>query len=144
MGFWERFDRILTSFEKKGFNFANKAHVWTINIMLIGIAWGTYTIFRDYNEFFLAGRVKTRYYWLFCAYTDSSYQIEPKLLWARWCCWSRDREQRRRHKCYDREKETKINRQRQSRLSIYCFIWLSACYKSTWIYVFVEWVSMCS
>mmetsp|Transcript_7111 Transcript_7111/g.8030 ORF Transcript_7111/g.8030 Transcript_7111/m.8030 type:complete len:87 (+) Transcript_7111:33-293(+) len=56
MGLWERFDQILTKVEKKGFNFANKAHMWTINVMLIGLAYGTYTIFRDYNEFFLAGR----------------------------------------------------------------------------------------
>ena len=57
MSFWDRLDKVLTRVEKKGFNAANKAHVWTINLILAGVAYGTYTIFRDYNEFFLAGRV---------------------------------------------------------------------------------------
>jgi len=43
--------------EAKGFKVANKLHVYTINMILIGLAYGTYTLFRDYNEFFKAGRV---------------------------------------------------------------------------------------
>jgi len=54
---WDKIDRWLSSAEKKGFQLANKLHVYTINVILIGLAYGTYTIFRDYNEFFKAGRV---------------------------------------------------------------------------------------
>jgi hypothetical protein len=54
---WTKMDKLLTRFEKKGFQFANKAHIWTINVILVGLTYGTYTFFRDYNEFFKAGRV---------------------------------------------------------------------------------------
>jgi len=56
MSWWNRFDRWLMGVEAKGFKVANKLHVYTINMILIGLAYGTYTLFRDYNEFFKAGR----------------------------------------------------------------------------------------
>ena len=58
MSFWAKFDRILSKVEQKGFNFANKAHYYTINIILLSCAYGIYTIFRDYNSFFLDARVR--------------------------------------------------------------------------------------
>ena len=54
---WERFDKFLMKIEKKGFNVANKMHIWTVNLILCGLAYGTYTFFRDYNEFFKDARV---------------------------------------------------------------------------------------
>ena len=54
---WDRLDKFLIKVEKKGFNAANRLHIWTINIILCGLAYGTYTFFRDYNEFFLDARV---------------------------------------------------------------------------------------
>lgn len=57
MSWWNRFDRWLAGVETKGFKVANKLHVYTINMILVGLAYGTYTLFRDYNEFFKAGRV---------------------------------------------------------------------------------------
>lgn len=57
MSFWKRFDAVLTKWEKKGFNFANKAHVYTVNILLITIAWQSMNFFKDYNQYFLDTRV---------------------------------------------------------------------------------------
>ena len=57
MGYWEKFDSFVGRIEKKGFNFANKFHMYSVNILLMGLVYGTYTLFRDYNEFFKAGRV---------------------------------------------------------------------------------------
>ena len=54
---WKRFDKILTSAEQKGFKIANKAHIYTINAILIGLTYGTYSLFRDYNEYFKNFRV---------------------------------------------------------------------------------------
>jgi hypothetical protein len=53
---FNRIDKLLTKFEKKGYNLANKLHVWTINIILCSLAYGTYTFFRDYNDFFRDAR----------------------------------------------------------------------------------------
>lgn len=58
MSFWHKFDKILTKAEKKGFETANKAHIWTVNILVCGTLYGIYTLFRDYNEFFIDARVK--------------------------------------------------------------------------------------
>lgn len=55
---WKKIDKILEKFEKKGFELANKAHIYTINMILLGLTYGTYTFFRDYNNFFLDARVK--------------------------------------------------------------------------------------
>jgi len=55
---WKKLDKILEKFEKKGFELANKAHIYTINMILLGLTYGTYTFFRDYNAFFLDARVK--------------------------------------------------------------------------------------
>lgn len=57
MSFWKKFDRILTRVEKKGFDIANKAHVYTVNILLIGFGYGIYSMFSDYNAFFSDARV---------------------------------------------------------------------------------------
>ncbi len=46
---WKKVDKILTSAEKKGFKAANKAHVWTVNILVGSCLYGIYTILRDYN-----------------------------------------------------------------------------------------------
>ena len=57
MSWWDKFDRWLSKVENKGFKFANKLHVYTINFILFSLAYGTYTLFRDYNEFFKIARV---------------------------------------------------------------------------------------
>lgn len=36
---WKKFDQLLTRYEKKGFNLANKAHVYAINTIFIVIAY---------------------------------------------------------------------------------------------------------
>ena len=54
---WKKIDKILEKTEKKGFEMANKAHIYTINAMLCFLAYNTYTLFRDYNSFFLNARV---------------------------------------------------------------------------------------
>jgi len=57
MSFWKKFDKILTKAENKGFETANKAHYYTINIMIGCCIYGVYTIMRDYNNFFKDARV---------------------------------------------------------------------------------------
>lgn len=54
---WDKIDKFLIKVEKKGFNVANKLHIWSINLILCGLAYGTYTLFRDYNDFFKYARV---------------------------------------------------------------------------------------
>ena len=56
MSMWNKVDKILTRIEKKGFEAANKAHVYSINILLFGCCYATYTFFRDYNDFFIDAR----------------------------------------------------------------------------------------
>lgn len=56
--FWKKFDRILSNIERKGFEAANKAHVYSVNILIGGFLYGAYTMFRDYNSFFKDARVK--------------------------------------------------------------------------------------
>jgi hypothetical protein len=60
--FLDKLDQWLGRAEKKGFQMANKLHVYTINAILLGLCYGTWTLVRDYNEFFKAGRV---YYYRF-------------------------------------------------------------------------------
>lgn len=55
--FWTKFDKYFSKVEKKGFEMANKAHIWGVNLLLAGLAYGTYSIFTDYNDFFKSGRV---------------------------------------------------------------------------------------
>ena len=57
MSFWAKLDRLLTKVEKKGFLIANKAHVYSVNILIIGVLYGVFTMFRDYNDFFIDARV---------------------------------------------------------------------------------------
>lgn len=58
---WGRFlkkaDKVLLRIEQKGYDVANKAHVYTINFILLGLGYGMYTFLRDYNEFFIQIRV---------------------------------------------------------------------------------------
>ena len=56
-GLWDKLDQWLSKAEQKGFKAANKLHVYTINAILLGLCYGTYTLIQDYNEFFKAGRV---------------------------------------------------------------------------------------
>lgn len=49
MSFWTKFDKVLTKIEKKGFDFANKAHIYTVNICIAGVLYGIFSMFRDYN-----------------------------------------------------------------------------------------------
>ena len=57
MSFWQKFDKVLSKAEKTGFKAANKAHYYAVNIILASCAYGIYTIFRDYNNFFKDARV---------------------------------------------------------------------------------------
>ena len=59
MSFWSKFDRILTKVEKKGFDVANKGHIWGVNILIMSLCYGVYSMFRDYNDFFIDARVIT-------------------------------------------------------------------------------------
>lgn len=61
---WNKIDKILTRAEKGGYNLANKLHIWTVNFILCGLAYGTYTFFRDYNDFFRDARVFSLYFLL--------------------------------------------------------------------------------
>ena len=47
--FLKRADKILIKLEQKGFEVANKAHIYSINIILLGLGYGMYTFLRDYN-----------------------------------------------------------------------------------------------
>jgi hypothetical protein len=42
--------------EKKGFKIANKAHQYTVNMLLLAFGYGAYTIFNDYNDMFREAR----------------------------------------------------------------------------------------
>ncbi len=57
---WEKFERLLTRLETKGFQSANTAHKWTVNVLFMGFSYGVYTMFRDYNQFFIDARVKKK------------------------------------------------------------------------------------
>lgn len=57
MSFWSKFDRVLTKVEEKGFKTANKFHQYAVNTLIIGFMYGTYSLFRDYNDFFIDARV---------------------------------------------------------------------------------------
>ena len=54
---WDKLNKIFLKIEKVGFNIANKAHIYTVNVILIGLTYGAYTFLRDYNDFFLVARV---------------------------------------------------------------------------------------
>jgi hypothetical protein len=58
MSFWNKLDKLLTRVESKGFKIANNLHYYTVNIMILGCCYGIYTMFKDYNDFFLDARVK--------------------------------------------------------------------------------------
>lgn len=58
MSFWSKFDKILTKVEDKGFRAANRVHEYTVNALILGFMYGTYTLFRDYNDFFIDARVR--------------------------------------------------------------------------------------
>lgn len=53
---WEKLNTILTRWEKKGFKIANKAHQYTVNMLLLAFGYGAYTIFNDYNDMFREAR----------------------------------------------------------------------------------------
>ncbi len=57
MSFWTKLDKILTKVEDKGFRAANRVHQYAVNGLIIGFLYGTYTLFRDYNDFFIDARV---------------------------------------------------------------------------------------
>jgi len=57
MSFWVKLEKIFSKVEQKGFVIANKAHYYTINVLLCSFGYGVYTFFRDYNEFFIDARV---------------------------------------------------------------------------------------
>lgn len=44
--FWQLLDRLFERTEKKGFERANKAHQWVINILLMSLAYQMFTFFR--------------------------------------------------------------------------------------------------
>ncbi|KAL4426638.1 hypothetical protein ABPG74_018716 [Tetrahymena malaccensis] len=56
MSFWSKLDKILTRVEEKGFRAANKMHQYAVNALIMGFLYGTYTLFRDYNDFFIDAR----------------------------------------------------------------------------------------
>jgi len=59
MSFWKQFDKVLTAVERKGFKAANNIHYYSVNCLILGALYGAYTVFRDYNAFFLDARVNT-------------------------------------------------------------------------------------
>lgn len=44
--FWQHFDKLFQKTEKKGFEGANKAHRWAINIILLSMAFQLVTFFK--------------------------------------------------------------------------------------------------
>lgn len=56
---WKKLDQLLTRWEKRGFNLANKAHIYSVNFLLLVIAYQGYSFFRDYNNYFLDARVQS-------------------------------------------------------------------------------------
>lgn len=56
---WSRIDKLLTRIEKKGYHVANRAHIYSVNILIFASLYAGYTIFRDYNNYFLEARVST-------------------------------------------------------------------------------------
>lgn len=44
--FWQQFDRFFERTEKKGFESANTAHKWVVNILLLSVAYQMFTFFR--------------------------------------------------------------------------------------------------
>ena len=57
MSFWKKLDKMLYKFEQKGFDTANTLHKWSVNLLICGFLYGSYTLFRDYNTFFKDARV---------------------------------------------------------------------------------------
>ena len=55
---FQRFEKLFQKIEKIGFKVANKAHIYTVNAILLSVTYFTYTIFRDYNNFFYEARVR--------------------------------------------------------------------------------------
>lgn len=65
MGFFDKFfsgkskekiDKKVAKIETKGFNFANRAHRYAINGVLIFVAYEIYQFLKEYNTFFLQAR----------------------------------------------------------------------------------------
>lgn len=56
----DRFNRVLGRAELVGYRWANKVHLWSVNILLGFIAYTTYSIFRDYNSYHLQKRQQER------------------------------------------------------------------------------------
>jgi hypothetical protein len=54
---WDRLNRLLIKAENAGHRTANKMHYYSVNAILIGLGYGVYSMFRDYNEFFIDARV---------------------------------------------------------------------------------------
>lgn len=54
--FFKKLDAWLSKAELKGQNFANSAHKWAINIVLLTMAYNIYGIFSGYNDTMLAMR----------------------------------------------------------------------------------------
>ena len=61
MSFFKKLDKVLERLEHRGFKFANTAHKFAVNCVLIFIVYNVYTIFRDYNRHFKEVRVKNNY-----------------------------------------------------------------------------------
>lgn len=55
--FFKKVNKFLTRWELKGHNAANTLHRWTINAILLTLAYNIFTIFRGYNETLLSLRV---------------------------------------------------------------------------------------
>ena len=52
----EGVNRVLGRAEVKGYHWANKIHLWSVNALLVFIGYTTYSIFRDYNSYHLQKR----------------------------------------------------------------------------------------
>jgi hypothetical protein len=44
--FWQQIDKLFQKTEKQGFESANKAHQWVINLLLLSVAYQMFTFFR--------------------------------------------------------------------------------------------------
>ena len=54
---FKKLDQLLAKAEKVGFRWANQAHIYAVNALMMGCVYLTYTIIRDYHYGFLSSRV---------------------------------------------------------------------------------------
>lgn len=54
---FDKINKFLTKFENFGFKAANKMHIYSVNLLLIGCGYTLFTVLRDYNATFKEERV---------------------------------------------------------------------------------------